>query len=151
MLETSAWLHIAQCRICGITFAVENGTYCEAMREKTPLCCPIGHKPAIIWSDADPLELAAINLELMAKLKEEKFLTVQLRHRLCSVQSPTEAITDQRELRRRSEILSRRAERDSHGREICKFCGRSKGSLLAPHLRKAHRDALAKMPADLFL
>jgi hypothetical protein len=151
MISTGIKLRLARCQVCGLTFGVDAATYFSAMRDRDPISCPLGHRPAIAWSDADALDMAASNVQLLSELQQKTYENNALRARLASMPSNAEAVTDKKELNRRCEMLAARAPLSNNREPLCIFCGRPQLVGLRDHLRRQHAPRVAAMPADSFI
>jgi hypothetical protein len=150
-IEAAESLRILDCACCGITFAVPLAFWLERSAVGGSVHCPCGHANAIrAKAQAENLQLLAIELagelaNVKAQLEREK-----LRAATAEAEPPSGPISV-KEVRRRSEILASRAERDFQMRPICRFCGRPKSlGSLGEHIRNRHRDELKALPAGIF-
>jgi len=144
-------LRITICTTCREAHAMPRLAFMAAVTEQRPVFCHNGHS----YTPGDPnhpdSNALLNNFKLSSALADAKAQLVSMGRHLAAL-APSDKEPDAREIRRRAQVLTNRAEPGSgYGRKICPFCGHEKGGrLLAEHLRRTHRHLLCEMPAQSF-
>jgi hypothetical protein len=146
------------CPDCSTLFGVALTVYARKLEEGRMICCPNGHAVAVGGGEVDGEGKAALDADGLRHLAENLAdashrLACQedelrmLRARLESAGLPTN-----REVRRRCNVLSNRAEPAKYGELVCPACGKAKRSAaaLSNHLYRQHHEPVWSMPASQF-
>ena len=152
MIELTSKLQCLRCRTCGRDFAVDAMAYTDAMEAKSPLFCPVGNHIAHTWNDTDSLEVGAINLQLLAELRQAKHETDRALRELAMRPALEQLAIDDKESKRRVNMLCARSEVVDYGRRLCKFCGMPKAlRTMRNHMKTCHRDEIEALSAGNFI
>jgi len=146
-LDLRTSMRVVICADCSMLFLVPAAFWDGRRESGEGICCPAGH---IHPPCTDPLsthylaeELADASHRLACQAEELGALRAKL---------GTAGVPDNREVRRRSNILSHRAEPAKYGELICPVCGKAKrnATALSNHLYRQHLESVRQMPAVEF-
>lgn len=149
MKQSQISLRLLSCAQCGIAYAVPADFHITRGARQEPIHCPAGHA-----NDPGEQTPASMLLEDLTHARAEMERLgaelQQLRARLGESSS-----IDNKELRRRANLLAATAERSGRGimdEPICPVCGRTKAGAnrLAEHIYRQHREQIRQMPATKF-
>ena len=148
-LDAQIRLRVVICTSCDCIYALPLSLYLRIASDGGSLHCPHGH---LNEARSEPPEQI---LQQRHALLEE---VVTLRTQVATAERELTALRrfapapDEKEVKRRCELLVHRAKRANFGRPLCRFCGREQASnaRLKDHLRRTHRAEVAELPAREF-
>jgi len=157
-LQLRLAVSIMICPECSTLFGVALTLYAKKLEEGGAICCPNGHAVALAGGEVGGEGKSLLNPEGLRHLAED---LADASHRLSCQEEELKALRARlesaglprnREVRRRCNMLSHRAEPAKYGELVCPVCGKAKPSTsaLCDHLYRQHREAVRSMPASQF-
>ena len=148
-IELADRLYITACPECGVAFALPVLLHMRRVQDRGMIHCPNGHANALrplpeLTADFAILHAHALGELQGLRLRNALVELEKLRPAAGEVPPPTKE-----EIVRRCHILGERGEATDYGRRLCRFCGKP-SSRLQRHLREAHFQEVADLPASLF-
>jgi hypothetical protein len=145
-------LRVVGCPTCAILFALPLEIYLRRMTEKGNIFCPNGHVALLTPESETPEELAILQVEMVAEIRQLKHDADQLRNTLGRMPHAPEGPISDEELERRIKYLVNRAKTTAYGRLACRFCESvsKHGPGLKRHLKRLHRDEIAAISSEYF-
>jgi len=157
-LQLRLAMSIMICPECSTLFGVALTLYAKKLEEGGAICCPNGHAVAVGGGEVDGQGKSLLNPAEMRHLAED---LADASHRLSCQEEElrtlrarleSAGLATNREVRRRSNVLSNRAEPAKYGELVCPACGKAKRntSALCNHLYRQHLELVRQMPAVQF-
>ena len=150
-IELADRLYITACPECGVAFALPVLLHMRRVQDRGMIHCPNGHANTLRPALATTADFALLHAQALSELfglrRRMRIALVELdklRPAAGEVPPPTKE-----EIVRRCHILGERGEATDYGRRLCRFCGKP-SSRLQRHLREAHFQEVADLPASLF-
>jgi hypothetical protein len=143
---------------CSTLFGVALTLYAKKFKDGVAIDCPNGHAVGVGGGAVDGQDKVLLDPDGLRHLAEDladtshRLSCQEEELRMLRARLESAGLATNREVRRRCNILSHRAEPAKYGELICPVCGKAKrnGPAVSNHLYRQHLESVRQMPAVQF-